>query len=172
MDNPTRWNITNSAQNIVSALVDPSKQFDHVFRRDWTNTFSCFSKHMISMKSKHDAELRTKLKDYVDKLEERKHIKDFEAQEESKSNEQDTLVKDSLNEVIVPEVFFSGDFDLSNEKIFNKVISSANKDKKNYSNSNDTGLNNTDYYYEQHHPSQNQLTTLLERNHLNDCLFD
>lgn len=172
MDNPTRWNITNSAQNIVSALVDPSKQFDHVFRRDWTNTFSCFSKHMISMKSKHDAELRTKLKDYVDKLEERKHIKDFEAQEESKSNEQDILVKDSLNEVIVPEVFFSGDFDLSNEKIFNKVISSANKDKKNYSNSNDTGLNNTDYYYEQHQSYDKSTTKLFTKTQLKELQQD
>lgn len=130
MDNPTRWNITNSAQNIVSALVDPSKQFDHVFRRDWTNTFSCFSKHKPSMKSKHDIELKAKLKDYVKKLEERKYIKDFEAQNEAKFNEQDNSIHDRRNDVIVPEVFLLGDFDLSNAEVFSEVISSTNKDKK------------------------------------------
>lgn len=171
MDNSTRWNITNSAQNIVSALVDPSKQFDHVFRRDWTNTFSCFSKHKISMKSKQDAELKTKLKDYVNKLEERRHIKDFEVQEEAKSNEQVNFVQDKQNEVIVPEVFLLGDFDLSNVEIFNKVISSASKDKKCNSNSNEIGLHN-DRHYNNEQLYSSSSTKLFTRTQLKELQQD
>lgn len=163
MDNPTRWNITNSAQNIVSALVDPSKQFDHVFRRDWANTFSCFSKHKPSMKSKHEAELKAKLKDYVQKLEERKHIKDFEAQNEAKFNEQDISIDDKRNEVIVPKVFLLGDFDLSNAEVFSKVILSTNKDKKHYSN--DIPLHE-DGYSEQQQQQQFQSSSTLSNTKL------
>lgn len=142
MDNPTRWNITNSAQNIVSALVDPSKQFDSVFRREWTNTFAGFSKPKTTTtgKSKHDAELRSKLKEYVGKLDNRKHIKAYELkigptkcstsqQQQQQTDDQQAAQTDRPNvqlaDPIVPDIFMTEDFDLTNLETFNKVISAG-----------------------------------------------
>ena len=117
MDNPTRWNITNSAQNIVSALVDPSKLYDGAFRREWSNTFAGFSQQRPSTRLKHDAEIKTKLTEYSSKLNNRQHIKTYEAQAEAKLNE--TLPREGE----VPEIFLREDFDLSKVETFAQVIS-------------------------------------------------
>lgn len=128
MDNPERWNITNSAQNIVSALVDPSKQFDNVFRREWANTFSGFSRIKPSMRAKQDAELRAKLSDYVNKLESRKQIKKLETKREAgRTKEENEVEERRLIKIHVPEVFLLEDFDLSNLETFSKVISSVDR---------------------------------------------
>lgn len=131
MDNPARWNITNSAQNIVSALIDPSKQFDHVFRREWTNTFSGFSRLKPSMRPKQDNELKAKLSDYVTKLESRKQIKEIETQREAGRTKEEIEVEERRQiKIHIPEVFLMEDFDLSNLEIFSKVISSVDKEVK------------------------------------------
>lgn len=131
MDNPARWNITNSAQNIVSALVDPSKQFDHVFRREWTNTFSGFSRHKPSTRTKQDNELRAKLSDYVAKLESRKQIKEIETQREAGRTKEENEVEERRQiKIHIPEVFLTEHFDLSNLEIFSRVISSVDKEVK------------------------------------------
>lgn len=127
MDNSTRWNITNSAQNIVSALVDPSKQFDHVFRREWNNTFSGFSrqKPTLSFKGKQDAELKAKLSNYIKKLEERRSFKSLEAKVEARiPSPTATSPELRMNQtrIDVPEVFLMEDFDLSKLKVFNQII--------------------------------------------------
>lgn len=119
MDNPTRWNITNSAQNIVSALVDSSKQYDHVFRREWNNTFAGFSKYRPTSKTRLDSELKSKLADYLAKLETRRSIKAYEKDYEVRSNDQ--VSKDGIVS-IVPDIFMKEDFDLSNLDTFNTVI--------------------------------------------------
>lgn len=131
MDNPARWNITNSAQNIVSALVDPSKQFDHVFRRDWTNTFSGFSRHKPSIRTKQDNELKAKLSDYINKLECRKQIKEIETRREAGRTKEENEVEERRQiKICIPEVFLMEDFDLSNLEIFSRVISSIDKEVK------------------------------------------
>lgn len=129
MDNPTRWNITNSAQNIVSALVDPSKQFDHVFRREWTKTFSGFTRHGPSLRGRQDAELKAKLSHYLHKLEDRKHIKIFEADSEAKKREQQDLSND--DKPLVPEVFLMEKFELSDLETFSRVISASSSNNNN-----------------------------------------
>lgn len=133
MDNPTRWNITNSAQNIVSALVDPSRQFDNVFRREWNNTFAGFSKPRPSNKNKLDRELGAKLSEYVSKLDNRNHIKAYETQNDAK--QQGSFNEDEARKIIIPEVFMMEDFDLSNLETFTRVISagksSGNKEATN-----------------------------------------
>lgn len=123
MDNPTRWNITNSAQNIVSALVDPSKQYDYTFKREWAHTFSGAARYKTSLKSKQDGELRSKLQEYLKKLEDRRNIKSFEAEIEAKSQEFENISKERQSKIAVPEVFLLENFDLSNLDIFNQVIS-------------------------------------------------
>lgn len=106
MDNPTRWNITNSAQTIVSALVDPSKQYDNVFRREWATTFASFSKHKpTNSRSKFDAELNSKLKDYVSRLDRRKSFVSNEHSDSTRDQESwDTLKID------IPDAFTSVNF--------------------------------------------------------------
>lgn len=144
MDNPTRWNITNSAQNIVSALVDPSKQFDHVFRREWSNTFSGFTRHKpnFSVKSKQDADLKSKLSQYIKKLEERKTIKSIEEKHQARSSPSQNSPQLQLqSKIIVPEVFLREDFDLSNLEVFNKVISMTSKLQTSVSTKTENGLN-------------------------------
>lgn len=129
MDNPTRWNITNSAQNIVSALVDPSKQHDHAFRREWSHTFSGSSRYKSALKGiKHDDDLKNKLKEYLSKLEDRRNMKLFESKIEARSNELESLSKERQSKIAVPEVFLLEDFDLSDITIFNKVIESVSSD--------------------------------------------
>lgn len=130
MDNPTKWNITNSAQNIVSALVDPSKQFDYVFRREWSNTFAGFvqpspQKHVAS--KKHELELRQKLSEYVGNLNKRTQIKAYEALQAAKISENGSAHQQRQQEerLTVPDIFFKEDFDLSDFDTFNKVISSV-----------------------------------------------
>lgn len=126
MDNPTRWNITNSAQNIVSALVDPSKQFDHVFKREWSNTFSGFSRHKPSaarLASKQDADIRSKLCEYIRRLEERRQTKAIEAKNEVKASESTRVVEgESDIRFLVPDVFYMENFDLSKVEVFNRVV--------------------------------------------------
>jgi hypothetical protein len=118
MDNPTRWNITNSAQNIVSALVDPSKQYDNVFRREWTNTFASFGKHKISS-TKLDSELKNRLKDYISKLENRKAIEGSNLSENGSSKPSPEFNPN----IIVPEIFLQEHFDLSDSNTFAQVMS-------------------------------------------------
>lgn len=120
MDNPTRWNITNSAQTIVSALVDPSKQYDNVFRREWTNTFAGFGKHKPgNSKTKVDSELKDKLKTYISKLENRRVLKTTELHQ----NEPCLSAESSVATIVVPEIFKREDFDLSNFETFAEVMS-------------------------------------------------
>lgn len=120
MDNPTRWNITNSAQNIVSALVDPSKQFDSVFRRAWATTFAGFHKQRLTSRSKTDSELKNRLAEYVNKLENRRHIKAYEAQQDKRDSQQQDDA--GAGPTLVPEIFMLKDFDLSNPNTFLEVI--------------------------------------------------
>lgn len=129
MDNPTRWNITNSAQNIVSALVDPSKQFDHVFKREWSNTFSGFSRHKLPsarLSSKQDVEIETKLHEYAKRLDDRRQIKAIEAKNEarasSESEQTETPGLEDNIRILVPDVFYMDNFDLSKVEVFNRVI--------------------------------------------------
>ncbi|KAM2567861.1 hypothetical protein TB1_010169 [Malus domestica] len=133
MDNPTRWNITNSAQNIVSALVDPSKQFDNVFRREWSSTFANFERAKPKAKTKVDAELKIRLTDYLDKLETRKNIKAYELKYEDESFGQSSTLS---CEIGVPELFQREDFDLSDLATFSAVMSLAdgNRSKSNLPN--------------------------------------
>uniref|UniRef100_A0A6G1S728 Vacuolar protein sorting-associated protein 54 n=1 Tax=Aceria tosichella TaxID=561515 RepID=A0A6G1S728_9ACAR len=121
MDNPTRWNITNSAQNIVSALVDPSKQYDNVFRREWTNTFAGFGKHKPpgSTKTKSDSELKDKLKVYLSKLDNRRNLKTTELLQNGSSSHSSEFT----GNIVVPEIFLREDFDLSNLDTFATVMS-------------------------------------------------
>lgn len=135
MDNPTKWNITNSAQNIVSALVDSTKQYDNVFRREWHSTFASFSRYKPQTTfNKYDADLKLKLKTYLSKLDDRKYVKQLEDQlkvkQEQLNNEE---AKRSPNSItgLVPEVFMSDNFDLSNLDTFNRVISLAQDDAAN-----------------------------------------
>jgi len=126
MDNSTRWNITNSAQNIVSALVDPSKQYDHVFRRDWNHTFSSFSRPRPTMRGKQDSDIKAKLANYVVRLEEREQIKKIEAKTEAQLRENEDNYREKQDKIDVPEIFMSEDFDLSNLDTFTKVVSTVN----------------------------------------------
>lgn len=120
MDNPTRWNITNSAQNIVSALVDPSKQFDHVFKREWGNTFSRHKPSLARISSKQDSDIRARLKEYVKRLEDRRQIKAIEAETDARSPE--PVLKHDNAKFLVPDVFYMDNFDLSKVEVFNRVI--------------------------------------------------
>lgn len=129
MDNPTRWNITNSAQNIVSALVDPSKQHDYAFRREWGHIFSGTSRYKASLKHKQDEDLRSKLKEYLTKLDDRKNMKLFEAKIEARSSEFESMSKEWQSKIAVPEVFLLENFDLSDLHTFNRVIAAVDESK-------------------------------------------
>lgn len=119
MDNTSRWNITNSAHNIVSALVDPSKQYDNVFRREWNNTFSGFTNYKLFGKSKIDADLKLRLDEYLNKLEARKKAIACSRGHAIKSSIQDST-SDIVN--IVPKIYLEKDFELSSLDTFNTVI--------------------------------------------------
>ena len=125
MDNPTKWNISNSAQNIVSALVDPSQQFDGVFRREWSTTFAGFSRLKLTSRSKTDSELRGKLINYMSKLETRRHNKAIEDRQTSRQDKGN--VDDHPEKTFVPEIFSKENFDLSELDTFLKVVSVADK---------------------------------------------
>lgn len=129
-----KWNITNSAQNIVSALVDPSKQYDYAFRREWSNAFSSGPSGIPSSKllksvsmTKKDAELRSKLRDYLAKLEERRIIKQKELHNKVSQDEQisSTTGNDSKTEngiKKVPDLFMRDQLDLSDLKTFTSIF--------------------------------------------------
>lgn len=122
----TKWNITNSAQNIVSALVDPSKQYDDAFKREWINTFANFTKHKQSdaklkpqkqqQPKKLDNEFDKKLDAYISKLENRRTSSSDEA---TIDNLQENFAQRISK---VPEIFRNEDFDLSKVDTFNLVV--------------------------------------------------